>query len=53
MPRSPVASPEKAKEQGNWNGKNGRPKGTVRSRMAKKREWQFKKKSIKNPSRQN
>jgi hypothetical protein len=35
VPRSPVASPEKAKEQGNWNGKNGRPKGTVKSRMAK------------------
>jgi hypothetical protein len=32
------------RQKGNWNGKNGRPKGTVKSRMAKKREWQLKKK---------
>jgi hypothetical protein len=44
VPRSPVASPEKAKEQGNWYGKDSRPKGTVKSRMAKNGNGKFKKK---------
>jgi hypothetical protein len=36
VPRSPVASPEKRqKKKENCNGKSGRPKGTVKSRMAK------------------
>jgi hypothetical protein len=44
VPRSPVASPEKAKEQGNWNGKQ-RPTERYRKKSyGKKREWQFKKK---------
>jgi hypothetical protein len=43
VPRSPVASPEKAKEQGNWYGKDSRPKGTVKSRMAKNGNGKFKK----------
>jgi hypothetical protein len=47
VPRSPVASPEKAKEQGNWYGKDSRPKGTVKSRMAKNENGKFKKKKIK------
>jgi hypothetical protein len=44
VPRSPVASPEKAKEQENWYGKDSRPKGTVKSRMAKNGNGKFKKK---------
>jgi hypothetical protein len=44
VPRSPVASPEKAKEQGNWYGKDSRPKGTVKSRMAKNGNGKLKKK---------
>jgi hypothetical protein len=47
VPRSPVASPEKAKEQGNWYGKDSRPKGTVKSRMAKNGNGKFKKKKKK------
>jgi hypothetical protein len=45
-PRSPVASPEKAKEQGNWYGKDSRPKGTVKSRMAKNGNGKLIKKKI-------
>jgi hypothetical protein len=45
--RSPVASPEKAKEQGNWYGKDSRPKGTVKSRMAKNGNGKLKKKKKK------
>jgi hypothetical protein len=42
VPRSPDASPEKAKEIGME--KNGRPKGTVKSRMAKNGNGNLKKK---------
>jgi hypothetical protein len=47
VPRSPVASPEKAKEQGNWYGKDSRPKVTVKSRMAKNGNGKLKKKKKK------
>jgi hypothetical protein len=43
VPRSPVASPEKAKGARKLNGKNGRPKGTVKSRMAKSGNGNLKK----------
>ncbi|KAJ3624923.1 hypothetical protein MTP99_018512 [Tenebrio molitor] len=42
---SPVASPEKAKEQGNWNGKNGRRK-VPKKPYGKKRKRQLKKTTI-------
>jgi hypothetical protein len=38
VPQSPVASPEKAKEQGNWYGKDSRPKGTVKKPYGKKKK---------------
>jgi hypothetical protein len=51
VPRSPVASPEKAKEQGNWYGKDSRPKGTVKSLMAKNGNGKLKKKKKKRVKR--
>jgi hypothetical protein len=44
VPRSPVASPEKGIKKEIAKEKAADRKGTVKSRMAKKREWQLKKK---------
>jgi hypothetical protein len=46
VPRSPVASPI-GKGTRNMNWKNGRPKGTVKSRMAKNGNGNLKKKKKK------
>jgi hypothetical protein len=47
VPRSPVASPEKAKEQGNWYGKRQPTERSVKSRMAKNGNGKLKKKKKK------
>jgi hypothetical protein len=41
VPRNPVASPEKAKEQGNWYGKRQPTERYRKKPYGKKREWQI------------
>jgi hypothetical protein len=46
-PGAPSHHLRRQKEQGNWYGKDSRPKGTVKSRMAKNGNGKFKKKKKK------